>query len=122
MSLDVFDVDYFIEQTRGYVEIVKEIPAEIASKEPFKVDCSKRKGRFDYVETVLPVLLEHQYISLTPSMNQRRDSYRSSRDDGSRNEEWGTGNGTLDAFLHCRNENVLAFPFCGDHGPTVNNH
>nr|CAB3483655.1 unnamed protein product [Digitaria exilis] len=71
---DVFDVDYFIEQTRGYVEIVKEIPAEIASKEPFKVDCSKRKAHFDYVETVLPDLLEHQYISLTPSINQRRDS------------------------------------------------
>jgi hypothetical protein len=54
---------------------VKEIPAEIASKEPFKVDCSKRKGHFDYVESVLPALLEHQYISLTPSANQRRDRY-----------------------------------------------
>ncbi|TVU04856.1 hypothetical protein EJB05_47994 [Eragrostis curvula] len=70
---DVFDVDYFIEQTRGYVEVVKDMPAEIAYKEPFKVDCSKRKGHFDYVESVLPALLEHQYISLTPSMNQRRD-------------------------------------------------
>lgn len=73
MNLDVFDVDYFIEQTRGYVEVVKDLPAEIASREPFKVDCSKRKGHFDYVETVLPALLEHQYISLTPAMNQRRD-------------------------------------------------
>ncbi|XP_062194905.1 O-fucosyltransferase 13-like [Phragmites australis] len=70
---DVFDVNYFIEQTRGYVEVVKDIPAEIASKEPFKVDCSKRKGHFDYVEKVLPALLKHQYISLTPAMNQRRD-------------------------------------------------
>jgi hypothetical protein len=70
---DVFDVDYFIEQTRGYVEVVKDMPEEIASKEPFKVDCSKRKGHFDYVETVLPALLEHQYISLTPAMSQRRD-------------------------------------------------
>ncbi|CAD6264879.1 unnamed protein product [Miscanthus lutarioriparius] len=70
---DVFDVEYFIEQTRGYVEVVKDLPAEIASKEPFKVDCSKRKGHFDYVESVLPALLEHQYISLTPAMNQRRD-------------------------------------------------
>jgi hypothetical protein len=74
---DVFDVDYFIEQTRGYVEVVKDLPAEIASKEPFKVDCSKRKGHFDYVESVLPALLEHQYISLTPAMNQRRDRYYS---------------------------------------------
>lgn len=73
MNLDVFDVDYFIEQTRGYVEVVKDMPEEIASKEPFKVDCSKRKGHFDYVETVLPALLEHQYISLTPAMSQRRD-------------------------------------------------
>ncbi|KAG8048102.1 hypothetical protein GUJ93_ZPchr0008g13432 [Zizania palustris] len=70
---DVFDVDYFIEQTRGYVEVVKDIPEEIASKEPFKVDCSKRKGHFDYVETVLPALLEHHYISLTPAISQRRD-------------------------------------------------
>uniref|UniRef100_A0A0E0ENC6 O-fucosyltransferase family protein n=1 Tax=Oryza meridionalis TaxID=40149 RepID=A0A0E0ENC6_9ORYZ len=70
---DIFDVDYFIEQTRGYVEVVKDMPEEIASKEPFKVDCSKRKGHFDYVETVLPALLEHQYISLTPAMSQRRD-------------------------------------------------
>ncbi len=72
---DVFDVDYFIEQTRGYVEVVKDMPEEIASKEPFKVDCSKRKGHFDYVETVLPALLEHQYISLTSAMSQRRDRY-----------------------------------------------
>ncbi|XP_040382684.1 uncharacterized protein LOC102713488 [Oryza brachyantha] len=71
---DVFDVDYFIQQTRGYVEVVKDMPEQIASKEPFKVDCSKRKGHFDYVETVLPALLEHQYISLTPAMSQRRDS------------------------------------------------
>ena len=46
------------------------------------------------------------FIADLPSSNH---SHRSSRDDGSRNEEWGTGNGTLDAFLHCRNENVPAF-------------
>jgi hypothetical protein len=57
------------------VEVVKEMPPEIASKEPFKVDCSKLKGHFDYVDAVLPVLLEHQYISLTPAMSQRRDRY-----------------------------------------------
>ncbi|KQJ99169.1 O-fucosyltransferase 13 [Brachypodium distachyon] len=70
---DVFDVDYFIEQTRGYVEVVKDMPEEIALKEPFKVDCRKRKGHFDYVESVLPTLLEHRYISLTPAVSQRRD-------------------------------------------------
>ncbi|CAL5327682.1 unnamed protein product [Camellia sinensis] len=72
---DVFDVDYFIQQMNGFVNVVKELPAEIASKEPFHVDCSKRKGQFDYVESVLPSLLEHRYISITPAMSQRRDRY-----------------------------------------------
>ncbi|KAL3528858.1 hypothetical protein ACH5RR_008180 [Cinchona calisaya] len=72
---DVFDVDYFVQKMNGYVKVVKELPAEIASKEPFRVDCSKRKGQFDYIESVLPSLLEHHYISLTPAMSQRRDRY-----------------------------------------------
>ncbi|XP_071901582.1 O-fucosyltransferase 13-like isoform X1 [Coffea arabica] len=72
---DVFDVDYFIQEMNGYVKVVKDLPADIASKEPFRVDCSKRKGRFDYVESVLPALLEHRYISMTPAMSQRRDRY-----------------------------------------------
>lgn len=72
---DVFDVDYFVRQTEGYVEIIKELPEEIALREPFRVDCSKRKGLFDYVESVLPALLEHRYISITPAMSQRRDRY-----------------------------------------------
>ncbi|KAG8379852.1 hypothetical protein BUALT_Bualt07G0132500 [Buddleja alternifolia] len=46
-----------------------------ASKEPVRVDCSKRKGSFDYVETVLPSLLEHHYISITSAMSQRRDRH-----------------------------------------------
>ncbi|KAL5756396.1 hypothetical protein ACOSQ2_021142 [Xanthoceras sorbifolium] len=72
---DVFDVDYFIQQLKGFIKVVKELPPEISSKEPFHVDCSKRKGQFDYVESVLPALLEHHYISLTPAMSQRRDRY-----------------------------------------------
>lgn len=72
---DVFDVDNFIQQMNGFVEVVKELPAEIALKEPFHVDCSKRKGQYDYVESVLPYLLKHHYISLTPQMSQRRDRY-----------------------------------------------
>ncbi|KAF8400664.1 hypothetical protein HHK36_013964 [Tetracentron sinense] len=72
---DVFDVDYFIQQMNGFVKVVKEMPAEIASKEPFHVDCSKRKGHFDYIESVLPSLMEHHYISITPAMSQRRDRY-----------------------------------------------
>lgn len=59
----------------GFVKIVKELPPEIASKEPVPVDCSKRKGQFDYVESVLPSLLKHKYISITPAMSQRRDRY-----------------------------------------------
>ncbi|XP_073040092.1 O-fucosyltransferase 13-like isoform X4 [Primulina eburnea] len=72
---DVFDVEYFIEQMNGFVQVVTELPAELASKVPIPVDCSKRKGLFDYVETVLPSLLEHHYISITPAMSQRRDRY-----------------------------------------------
>lgn len=70
---DVFDVDYFIQQINGFVRVVKELPPQIASKEPFHVDCSKRKGQFDYIESVLPSLLEHHYISITPAASQRRD-------------------------------------------------
>ncbi|KAM7480363.1 hypothetical protein LguiA_028576 [Lonicera macranthoides] len=72
---DVFDVDYFIDKINGFVKVVKELPVEIASKEPVRVDCSKRKGQFDYIESVLPSLLEHHYISITPAMSQRRDRY-----------------------------------------------
>ncbi|KAJ4778888.1 O-fucosyltransferase family protein [Rhynchospora pubera] len=72
---DIFDIDYFIERTKGFVRVIKELPDELKSKEPFKVDCSKRKGQFDYVEVVLPSLLKHQYISFAPAMSQRRDRY-----------------------------------------------
>ncbi|XP_007023863.2 PREDICTED: uncharacterized protein At1g04910 isoform X2 [Theobroma cacao] len=72
---DVFDVNYFIKQMSGFVKVVRELPPEISSKEPFRVDCSKRKGQFDYIESVLPSLLKHHYISITPAMSQRRDRY-----------------------------------------------
>ncbi|VVA97762.1 unnamed protein product [Arabis nemorensis] len=72
---DVFDVDYFIQKMSGYIKVVKDLPTDIASKQPFRVDCSKRKGQFDYRESILPLLLEHRYISLTPAMSQRRDRY-----------------------------------------------
>ncbi|KAJ3681296.1 hypothetical protein LUZ60_015785 [Juncus effusus] len=72
---DIFDVDYFIEKTKGFVHVVNELPEEIKQKDPFRVDCSKRKGQFDYVESVLPFLLEHKYISCAPAISQRRDRY-----------------------------------------------
>ncbi|KAI3777779.1 hypothetical protein L1987_47581 [Smallanthus sonchifolius] len=72
---DVFDVGYFIEQLKGFITVIKELPAEIASKEPVRVDCSKRKGQFDYVESALPSLLERRYISITPAMSQRHDRF-----------------------------------------------
>ena len=71
----MFDVDYFIQKMNGFIKVVKDLPTDISSKEPFRVDCSKRKGQFDYRETILPLLLEHHYISLTPAMSQRRDRY-----------------------------------------------
>ncbi|KAL2555139.1 O-fucosyltransferase family protein [Forsythia ovata] len=40
---DVFDMDYFIQQINGFVNVVKVLPPEIASKEPIRVDCGKRK-------------------------------------------------------------------------------
>ncbi|KAJ4893726.1 O-fucosyltransferase family protein [Raphanus sativus] len=72
---DVFDVDYFIQKMNGFIKVAKDLPADVASKEPFRVDCSKRKGQFDYRESILPLLLKHHYISLTPAMSQRRDRY-----------------------------------------------
>lgn len=72
---DVYDVDYFMQHMNGFVKVVKTLPPEIATKEPVQVDCSKRKGQFDYVESVLPSLLKHKYISITPAMSQRRDRY-----------------------------------------------
>ncbi|RDY12292.1 hypothetical protein CR513_02929 [Mucuna pruriens] len=72
---DVYDVDYFVQHMNGFVKVIKELPPEIATKEPVLVDCSKRKGQFDYVESVLPSLLKHKYISITPAMSQRRDRY-----------------------------------------------
>lgn len=54
---------------------MKELPDDLKLGEPFKVDCSKRKGQFDYAEEVLPSLLHHRYISFTPAMSQRRDRY-----------------------------------------------
>ena len=71
----MFDVDYFIQKMNGFIKVVKDLPTDTPSKEPFRVDCSKRKGQFDYRETILPLLLEHHYISLTPAMSQRRDRY-----------------------------------------------
>ncbi|KFK38920.1 hypothetical protein AALP_AA3G177800 [Arabis alpina] len=72
---DVFDVDYFIQKMSGFIQVVKDLPKDLASKEPFRVDGSKRKGQFDYRESILPPLLEHRYISFTPAMSQRRDRY-----------------------------------------------
>ncbi|CAN6458763.1 unnamed protein product [Victoria cruziana] len=72
---DIFDVDYFIHQMRGYVKVMKEPPDDIKSKEPVRVDCSKRREQFDYVEHLLPFLRKVRFISITPAMSQRRDRY-----------------------------------------------
>ncbi|PPD96808.1 hypothetical protein GOBAR_DD06162 [Gossypium barbadense] len=72
---DVFDADYFITQMNGFVNVVKELPPEISSKEPHRVDCSKRKGQFDYIESVLPSLLKYHYVSITPAISCRYPKY-----------------------------------------------
>lgn len=72
---DIFDVDYFIQQMEGFVHVVKELPGDLAGRKPVRVDCHKRKGHFDYGESVLPALLDHTFIAITPAMSQRSDRY-----------------------------------------------
>lgn len=70
---DIFDVDYFIQQAKDFVHVVKELPKELASKIPVRVDCRKQKGHFDYIESVLPSLIKHQYVVITPAASQTPD-------------------------------------------------
>lgn len=72
---DIFDVDYFIQQMKGFVHVVKELPQGLASKKPVRVDCRKKKGHFDYIESVLPSLVKHQYIIITPAASQKIDRH-----------------------------------------------
>lgn len=72
---DIFDVDYFIQRMEGFVHVLKELPEDLAGRKPVRVDCHKRKGHFDYVESVLPALLDHRFIVITPAMSQRSDRY-----------------------------------------------
>lgn len=72
---DVFDVDYFIQHMEGFIHFVREPPGDLAARGPVKIDCRKRKGHFDYVESVLPALLEHKFIVINPAMSQRLDRY-----------------------------------------------
>jgi SpoVK/Ycf46/Vps4 family AAA+-type ATPase len=53
---------------------------------------------------------------ITPTFGASTDnhSHRCSRNDGTGTTDRGTENVILDAILHCRNENVPAFPFPGD--------
>ncbi|KAJ7537480.1 hypothetical protein O6H91_11G007200 [Diphasiastrum complanatum] len=71
---DIFDAEYFIQQMKGFLHVVKELPPYLASKPPVVVDCHKRKP-FDYIETVLPVLLEHKLVIINPAASQRADRY-----------------------------------------------
>lgn len=74
---DIFDIDYFIQQTKDFVHVIKELPKELALKEPVRVDCRKQKGEghFDYIESVLPSLIKHQYIIITPAASQSPDKH-----------------------------------------------
>ncbi|KAG0631838.1 hypothetical protein M758_1G282900 [Ceratodon purpureus] len=70
---DIFDVEFFLESVHGWVDVLRELPAALSSREPVAVTCHKVSGRFDYVESLLPQLLEHEVILLQPSATQRTD-------------------------------------------------
>lgn len=69
----LFDVDFFLEGVRGWVEVLRELPAAMASKEPVAITCKKGRDPFDYKKELLPLLLRHKLILLRPSANQRGD-------------------------------------------------
>ncbi|MCO5554816.1 hypothetical protein L7F22_008351 [Adiantum nelumboides] len=72
---DIFDVDFFIRKTKGFVQVVKELPQTLISAEPFYVNCRKQKTPFDYIEEVLPLLRKHRVIRMLPAASQRSDRY-----------------------------------------------
>lgn len=75
MTQDIFDVDFFINQTKGFVRVAKELPESLTSAKPFFVNCRKRKAPFDYTKEVLPLLQEHKVVIIMPAASQRSDRY-----------------------------------------------
>lgn len=72
---DIFDVNFFINQTKGLVHVVKELPEALTSVQPFFINCWKRKAPFDYIEEVLPALQNHKVVIIRPAASQRSDRY-----------------------------------------------
>ncbi|KAH7429290.1 hypothetical protein KP509_09G040200 [Ceratopteris richardii] len=72
---DIFDVDYFIQRTKGFVRVVKELPQTLTQVKPVFINCRKRKDPFDYIEEVLPLLKKHKVIRILPAASQRPDRY-----------------------------------------------
>lgn len=71
---DIFDVDYFRQRVRGWVDVVQELPASMAKREPVVITCRKSEnGSFDYKKALLPLLLQHRVILLRPLASQRSD-------------------------------------------------
>ena len=70
---DIFDVDFFLESVDGWVEVLRELPVGLGFLEPVVITCHKATGAFDYVESLLPLLLQHQVILLRPAASQRAD-------------------------------------------------
>ena len=68
-------MDFFINQTKGYVHVVKELPEDLQHVQPILLNCPKRKAPFDYVEEVLPVLTRNKVVILRPAASQRSDRY-----------------------------------------------
>eukprot|EP00249_Psilotum_nudum_P006251 c19584_g1_i3 orf=115-1035(-) len=59
----------------GFLNVVKELPANLVSKQPVFIDCPKKNIPFDYIDAILPSLLLHQVIILRPAASQRSDRY-----------------------------------------------
>lgn len=72
---EIFDVDYFINQTKGFIPVVKELPKGLVLAQPFFINCRKRKAPYDYIDEVLPALKEHRVVAIRPAASQRLDRY-----------------------------------------------
>lgn len=53
----------------------QDIPAAVSAQPPYPITCHKQKAPFDYVESLLPELLQHKVILLRPSASQREDRF-----------------------------------------------
>lgn len=72
---DIFDADFFLESVHSWVDVLRELPTNLSMRQPVAINCHKVASPFDYVESLLPKLLQHTVIVLRPSASQRSDRY-----------------------------------------------